>query len=51
MSKVMKCGIEECMHNQNMNCHADGIEVKSSVKDRKASMSENTCCDTFKPKK
>jgi len=51
LSKVTKCGIEECMHNNAMECHADGIEVKSSTMDRKVNMSENTCCDTFKPKK
>ena len=31
MSKVTKCHIEECHHNNNTECHADGIEVMSSL--------------------
>ncbi|HHW44603.1 DUF1540 domain-containing protein [Desulfofundulus thermobenzoicus] len=50
MSKVMKCGIEECVHNNNMECRADGIEVRSSTNNKKCSQSEHTCCDTFAPR-
>lgn len=50
MSKVSKCHIEECMHNRNKECLADGIEVRSSVMNKQASQSEHTCCDTFAPK-
>lgn len=50
MSTVTKCQIEECKYNRSEECFADGIEVRSSVMDKKASMSEHTCCDTFAPR-
>lgn len=50
MSKVGKCIIEECVHNQNQQCFADSIEIRSSTADKTVGMSENTCCHTFKPK-
>ncbi|WP_078060260.1 DUF1540 domain-containing protein [Desulfotomaculum copahuensis] len=51
MSRVSKCHIEECVHNSNKECLADGgIEVRSSVMNKQASQSEHTCCDTFAPK-
>jgi len=49
MSKVMKCMCEECNYNNKFECHADGIEVKSSGNNRVES-SDGTCCNTFKPK-
>lgn len=50
MSKVSKCNIEECTYNQNEQCFADSIQVRSSTQDLSVTMSENTCCETFKPK-
>ncbi|MEW6725972.1 MAG: DUF1540 domain-containing protein [Bacillota bacterium] len=49
MSKVMKCMCEECHYNHNFECHADGIEVRSSG-DKKVETSDGTCCNTFRPK-
>lgn len=49
MSRVMKCMCEECHHNNNHECHADGIEVKSSG-DMKVETTDGTCCNTFRPK-
>ena len=47
----INCKIEECHHNDGAGtCHASGVEVRSSVADKKCNMSENTCCETFKPK-
>jgi hypothetical protein len=47
----INCRIEECHHNDGGGaCRARSIEVRSSVADRKCGMSENTCCETFKPK-
>ncbi|MFZ5646211.1 MAG: DUF1540 domain-containing protein [Bacillota bacterium] len=50
MSKVSTCKVEECMYNNNMECHAEGIEVLSSTLDKKCSQSANTMCQTFAPK-
>lgn len=50
MSKVMKCMCEECNYNESHECHADGIEVKSSG-DLKVETSDGTCCNTFKSKR
>ena len=51
MPKGINCKIEECHHNDGTGtCLANDIEVCSSVDDKKCSMSENTCCETFKPK-
>lgn len=49
MSKVTKCMCEECHHNNNYECHAEGIEVMSSG-DNRVETSDGTCCQTFKPK-
>ncbi|PKM41980.1 MAG: DUF1540 domain-containing protein [Firmicutes bacterium HGW-Firmicutes-8] len=48
MSKVTKCMCEECHYNKAHECHADGIEVRSSGADNKVQSSEGTCCNTFK---
>ncbi|WP_371381445.1 DUF1540 domain-containing protein [Sporomusa aerivorans] len=47
MSKVTKCMCEECHHNNNFKCTADGIEVKSSG-DLRVQTSDGTACNTFK---
>lgn len=44
----VKCMVEECTHNNNKNCHADSIEVRSSG-GKKVSGTDGTCCGTFKP--
>lgn len=46
----VSCQIEECYHNNGGSCEAASIKVRSSVADKKCSMSENTCCETFKLK-
>ncbi|HAG12109.1 MAG TPA: DUF1540 domain-containing protein [Desulfotomaculum sp.] len=51
MPHGIECKIEECYHNSTGKCTADSIMVRSSVADKKCSMSENTCCETFKSKK
>lgn len=47
MSEI-KCGVEECVFQENMICHADGIEVRSSG-DKIVKTSDGTACETFKP--
>ncbi len=47
--KVTSCKCEECHYNENFECHADGIEVRS-VGDMKVESSIGTCCETFKLK-
>jgi len=48
MSRVMRCMCEECFHNDNFECRADEIEVRSSADSRKVTSSQETCCNTFK---
>jgi len=48
MPKVSKCMCEECHHNDNFECHADSIEVRSSAEGNQVKSSEGTCCSTFK---
>jgi hypothetical protein len=47
LSKVVKCMCEECRHNDDYQCRADGIEVRSSVEGNKVVTSDGTCCGTF----
>jgi len=44
----MKCMCEECHYNDSFECHADGIEVRSSAIGNQVVNSEGTCCTTFK---
>jgi hypothetical protein len=48
MSRVMRCMCEECFHNDNFECKAEDIEIRSSVQNNKVRSSEETCCNTFK---
>ncbi len=48
MPKVSKCMCEECYYNHNYACHADEIEVRSSVQGNRVENSEGTCCETFR---
>jgi len=48
LSKVMKCMCEECHYNDSFECHADGIEVRSSAVGNQVVTSDGTCCSTFK---
>ncbi len=44
----IKCVVEECAFQNNMLCHADNIEVRSSG-DQQVKTSDGTACETFKP--
>lgn len=44
----IKCGVEECVFQNNMECHAKSIEVRSSG-DMHVATSDGTACETFKP--
>jgi hypothetical protein len=50
MSRVTNCNIEDCRHNQDKTCQAEGIEVAARDQNKAGSM-ENTCCQTYKPKR
>ncbi|HBC92897.1 MAG TPA: DUF1540 domain-containing protein [Pelotomaculum sp.] len=50
MPEGINCRIEECHHNDTGKCLADNIEVRSSIDNKICNISENTCCETFKPK-
>lgn len=44
---MVKCGVDNCMHNKNHFCTADGLEVNANG-DGKARTSDGTYCTTFK---
>ena len=43
----VKCGVENCSYNSQLMCHANGLEV-NALHGRKAEISDETCCTTFK---
>lgn len=45
----VKCGVENCIYNEQRMCHADALEV-NSMHGSKARISDDTCCTTFKNK-
>lgn len=45
----IKCAVEECVYQENAACNAPSIEVRSS-RSRRAAASDDTCCETFKPR-
>jgi len=49
MPQSIKCNVTECQYNQNVMCDAPMIEVNRSMSS-KASNSDETKCETFKPK-
>lgn len=45
----IKCSVEECTYQNNNECYADAIEVRSSG-DMVVETSDGTACETFTPK-
>ncbi|HHU31394.1 MAG: DUF1540 domain-containing protein [Zhaonellaceae bacterium] len=45
----IKCSVEECTYQNNNECYADAIEVRSSG-DMVVETSDGTACETFAPK-
>ena len=45
--KNLKCMCEECHYNENHECCADNVEVRSNG-DNKVNSAAGTCCNTFK---
>lgn len=51
MAKLqIHCAVEECVHNNNMRCAASTIRVRSRST-AGAHSSEDTSCETFKPRR
>ncbi|NLM22169.1 MAG: DUF1540 domain-containing protein [Peptococcaceae bacterium] len=46
----IKCTVQECHYNKDVMCDAPMIQINHSGV-RRANGSEETQCDTFKPKK
>ena len=44
----VKCGVTNCVYNQSKMCYADALEVNAMEGKHNASMSDDTCCTTFK---
>jgi len=50
MAQMIHCGVEECVHNKNMRCSAKSIRVRSRSGSGSAHSSEDTSCESFKPR-
>ncbi|AEF94689.1 protein of unknown function DUF1540 [Desulfotomaculum nigrificans CO-1-SRB] len=46
---TIKCTVTECQYNSNVMCDAPMIQV-NRTRTEQSSTSEETQCDTFKPK-
>ncbi len=46
----VKCAVTNCSYNQSEMCFADALEVNAMEGKHQASMSDDTCCTTFKSK-
>jgi hypothetical protein len=46
----IKCRVEECIYQNNSECNADAIEVRSSG-NMVVENSDGTACETFAPRK
>jgi Domain of Unknown Function (DUF1540) len=44
----VKCGVQNCVFNEQMLCHADALEVNAVGGKHDAEISDETCCTTFK---
>lgn len=44
----VKCGVENCVFNTHMMCHAEALEVNALGGKHNAHISDETCCTTFK---
>ncbi|MZP29818.1 DUF1540 domain-containing protein [Heliobacterium undosum] len=47
----IRCNVEECHYNSSEICQASTIKVRSRVADHMTSISDDTACETFVPKK
>ncbi len=45
----VKCGVTNCAYNEGHMCYANALEV-NPMDGAKASISDETCCTTFKEK-
>jgi len=45
----VKCAVTNCTYNESKMCFADALEV-NAMDGKQASMSDDTCCTTFKEK-
>lgn len=50
MTQMIHCSVEECVHNKNMRCAAKSIRVRSRNGSSNPHSSEDTNCETFKPR-
>ncbi|SMB92648.1 protein of unknown function [Desulfonispora thiosulfatigenes DSM 11270] len=46
----IRCKVGECAYNKSGMCNAESIEVVSASQNMSVSTSDDTVCQTFKPK-
>ncbi len=46
----IKCGVDDCLYQEGSECKASSIQVKPSTADMMISISDDTACETFKPR-
>jgi hypothetical protein len=46
----IKCGVDDCIYQEGSECKASSIQVKPTASDMMISISDDTACETFKPR-
>jgi len=46
----IKCGVDDCIYHEGSECKASSIQVKPTNHDLMTSVSDDTACETFKPR-
>jgi len=46
----IKCGVNDCIYQEGNECKASSIHIRPTVHDFMISVSDDTACETFKPR-
>lgn len=46
----IKCSVDGCIYQEGSECKASSIQIKPTMSDLMTSVSDDTACETFKPR-
>lgn len=46
----IKCAVDQCVYQEGSECKASSIQVRPTAADLMISVSDDTACETFKPR-
>ncbi|WP_082788933.1 DUF1540 domain-containing protein [Desulfolucanica intricata] len=46
----IKCEVDDCIYQEGTECKASSIQVRPTVEDHMTTISDDTACETFKPR-